>query len=212
MAEAIVYTKEGKESGREPLEPALFEGKVNGALLYEYTRAYRANQRLGTHQTKTRAEVSGGGKKPWRQKGTGRARAGSNTSPIWVRGGKSHGPRPRDYSIRLPDRKKRGALISALSEKASKNAVRVLDELKLSAPRTAEMAALLAALKLNGAKNLFVVNGYDRNLFLAARNLPWTLVRRQNALNAYDVQDCANLIFTQESLKVLTERLLKEKD
>lgn len=210
MAEAIVYTKEGKESGRKPLEPALFESRVNSPLLFEYIIAYRANQRMGTHKTKTRAEVSGGGIKPWRQKGTGRARAGSNTSPIWVRGGKSHGPQPRDYSIRLPAGKKSGALISALSEKAKQNAVKVLGELKLKAAKTSEMVSILEALKLTGLKNLFVVKAYDKNLFLAARNLPNIEIRRATTLSAYDVLNCQNLVFTSDALEALTAKLMKK--
>jgi large subunit ribosomal protein L4 len=207
MAKAIHYSKEGKEIGKIDLTQAVFGKKVNDHLLYESIRAHLANQRQGTVKTKSRSEVSGGTSKPWRQKGTGRARAGSNTSSVWVRGNKSFGPRPRDYRTALPKKKKRGAFLCSLSAKAGENRVKVIDELRAESPKTRTVAVLVGAMQLDSDKNLFVVDQYDKNLFLSVRNLKNTDIRKVGSLNAFDVLNCANLIFTRSALESLEKKL-----
>jgi large subunit ribosomal protein L4 len=212
MAEAVKYTKAGKASGKTDLDPALFGHKVNDHLLYEYINAYMANQRLGTAKAKGRSEVSGGTSKPWRQKGTGRSRAGSNTSPIWVRGGKAFGPTPRDYTVKLPKKKKRKAMLYALSVKAGEDGIKVIEDLKVNNPKTKDMADIVKTMALNAHKNLFVVENYDRNLFLSTRNLKHAEIKRLRNLNPYDVLNAGNLIFTESSLTRLKETLLAKED
>jgi len=209
MAEAKVYTIAGQESGQMQLSPDVFEGKVNKSILFEYATTFLANKRLGTHKTKTRAEVSGGGLKPWRQKGTGRARAGSNTSPVWVRGGKAHGPIKRDYSLGMPKQKKDIALVSALSEKAKNNNVIILESFSSISPKTSGFNLILKALGLKG-KSLFVVDKFEKNLFLASRNIKDVEIMKYNLINAFAVMHCKNLVITKEALSVLEKKLKKE--
>ncbi len=207
MAEAVLYTKEGKESGKAKLDPELFEQPVNDNLVWEYVKQYLANQRLGTARTPIRKEVSGGTTKPWRQKGTGRARSGSNTSAVWVRGNKAFGPKPRDYYSAIPKKKRRGALICVLSLKAKENHVGIMDELAIGSPKTKEMAAVVKAMKLGEKKNLFIVDHYDKNLFLAARNIKGTEIVKAAQVNPYDILNSENLILTKKSITELKNRL-----
>jgi len=137
-----IISKDGK-NGKEIELPKLFETKINEHLLYEAVKCYLANQRQGNSQTKTRAEVSGGGRKPWKQKGTGRARAGSNTSPVWKRGSKAHGPEPRLYKTNLNRIARRKALHMALSVRASEGGLQVLDALEVATPKTKEIVTVL---------------------------------------------------------------------
>jgi large subunit ribosomal protein L4 len=161
------------------------------------------NQRQGTHKTKNRSEVSGGGKKPWKQKGTGRARQGSNTAPQWVRGGKAHGPLPHLYKRDINKKVKRRSLLSALTVKANESSVYVIEKLALAAPKTKDLVKLLAAAKLDGKKNLIVVESADQNLLLAARNLPTVLVQGVWDLNTYNLLNADNVIFTDAAVKAL---------
>ena len=210
MAEAICYNKEGKESGRQKLDAELFEAGANDHVVYEYVKAYLNNQRQGTHKGKIRSEVSGGGVKPWRQKGTGRARSGANVSPIWVRGGKAFPPRPHAYYSRLPRQKRLKAFRIALSLKAAENRIKVLDGLIFDMPKTSAVAALLKSMNLYQNKTLILVEKYDKNLFLASRNIKNTEVRKVANVNAFDVLNAENLLVTRESLSGLKERFLEK--
>jgi large subunit ribosomal protein L4 len=207
MAEAVVYTKEGKESGKAELDPALFARPVKDHLIWEYVKQYLANQRLGTAETPNRKSVSGGTAKPWRQKGTGRARAGSNTSAVWVRGNKAFGPRPRDYYSVIPKKKRRGAMLCVLSLKANESKVGLMDDLAVSAPKTKEIASIVKTMNLDEKKNLFVVDKFEKNLFLAARNLKGTEVIKAAQVNPYDILNSENVIFTKKSIAALKTRL-----
>jgi large subunit ribosomal protein L4 len=165
----------------------------------------QANRRAGTAATKTRAFVRGGGKKPWRQKGTGRARAGSIRSPLWVGGATIFGPQPRDYSYRLPASARRAALCSALAVKAREGKLLVLDKIELEAPKTKVLLQLLAAFQVENA--LIVIPSRDDALERAARNLPYVKVLRAEGANVYDLLRYDRLILTQEAVQALTGRL-----
>lgn len=209
MAQVTLYNKEGKEKGKETLVDSLFDVPANDALVYEYVVGFLANQRQGTHKSKKRSEVSGGGVKPWRQKGTGRARSGSNTSSIWVRGNKAFGPTPRDYYSTIPVKKKRGAFLCALSMKARDNKIVLIEDMGVTAPKTKEVVGLFKALKVDGGKNLIVVEQFEKNLFLAARNIKNTEIRKVAQLNAYDLLNCETVLMSKKSLEVLQAKYEK---
>ncbi len=189
------------------LSDAVFGVKPNRHLLYEAVKHYRARQRRGTHSTKTRAAVSGGGAKPWRQKGTGRARVGSSRNPLWRKGGVAHGPRPRDHSFRLPGKVQRGALRSALSLRAGQNAVTLVNGFPLEAPSTRTFKSQLDGI-LSESKRLLVVDVRPSEaLSLSARNLPFVEVRSVAALHCYDVLAAQHVVLSEEAASVLEERL-----
>jgi len=204
MAKAKLHAANGAFKSEIDLPASHFEAPVSEAAMYNAVDVYMGNQRQGTHKTKNRSEVSGGGKKPWKQKGTGRARQGSNTAPQWVRGGKAHGPLPHLYKRDINKKVKRRALLSALTVKANESAVYVIENLALSAPKTKDLVKLLAAAKLDGKKNLIVVPEADENLLLAARNIPTVLVQRVWDLNTYSLLNADNVIFTDAAVKALT--------
>jgi large subunit ribosomal protein L4 len=206
MAKAKLHAADGAFKSEIDLPASHFEAPVSEAAMFNVVDVYLGNQRQGTHKTKNRAEVSGGGKKPWKQKGTGRARQGSNTAPQWVRGGKAHGPLPHGYRRDLNKKVRRRALLSALTTKANESAVYVIENLALSAPKTKDLIKLLAAAKLDGQKNLIVVPEADKNLLLAARNLPTVLVQRVGDLNTYSLLNAQNVIFTDAAVKALTAK------
>lgn len=205
-----VYNTEGKEIDKIELDSSVFDGRVNIHALYQAVNAYRANQRKGLAQTKTRGEVSGGGRKPWRQKGTGRARVGSIRSPLWRHGGVVFGPHPRDFSYNLPKKIKTLALKSSLSAKIKENNFLVLDNLKLEKPKTKEAAKIFFNLKLNirkGNRLLLLLDRMDTNLKLALRNLNFLNFNLAKDTHAYEVLAAGKLIITKTGLKELTERL-----
>jgi large subunit ribosomal protein L4 len=206
MAKAKLYSKDGSAKSEVELPQEFFSQEVNLPAIHEVITVYRGNQRQGTAKTKGRSEVSGTNQKPWKQKGTGRARAGSNKSPVWVRGGKAHGATPRDYTRDLNKKFKSKVFRSALSYMASEQKVHVFEELSLSAPKTKELAGILSKAELNNKKNIMVTHETERNLFLAARNLATTELRRVEDLNTYDVMYPDNLIFTQAALGALSEK------
>jgi large subunit ribosomal protein L4 len=206
MAKAKLHAANGAFKSEIDLPASHFEAPVSEAAMYNAVDVYMGNQRQGTHKTKNRSEVSGGGKKPWKQKGTGRARQGSNTAPQWVRGGKAHGPLPHLYKRDINKKVKRRALLSALTMKANESAVYVIENLTLSAPKTKDLVKLLAAAKLDGKKNLIVVPEADENLLLAARNIPTVLVQRVWDLNTYSLLNADNVIFTDAAVKALTSK------
>ena len=203
--EVSVVDPRNAEVGKVTL-PAAFSEQVRDGLLFEQVLSQRASRRSGSAATKTRAEVSGGGKKPWKQKGTGRARAGSSRSPIWRGGGAAFGPRSRSYAYRLPRTARRAALASALSQKARDGPVRVIDSLRLDQPKTKRMQEILSALGINSSV-LIVGAGEDRNLELSARNLPYTRVMTVAGLNVYDVLRHEILLIQRDALPVIEERL-----
>ncbi len=191
--------------GEITLPAEVFSGPVRRHLLYETVRMQQANRRAGTAATKTRGFVSGGGKKPWRQKGTGRARAGSTRSPIWRGGATLFGPQPRDYSYRLPASARKAALRSALAAKAREGKVMVLDRIALEAPKTKLLAQLMATLNVQSA--LIVVPERDDALERAGRNLPLVKVLRAEGVNVYDLLRYERLILTQDAVQALNGRL-----
>src|SRR6267142_4660427 len=168
---AKIYGHDGAEKGTAALPDELFGQQVNEHLLWMSVKRYLGNQRQGTAKVKSRAEVSGGGKKPFRQKGTGRARQGSNTSPLMPGGGRAFGPRPRDYRTELPRQQRHLALTSALSLRASENAVSVLDQLPLTEVKTAAVAAVLKSLGLNAKRTLLVLAEHDERVWKSCRNI-----------------------------------------
>lgn len=184
---------------------AIFRAKPRPHLLHQTVIMQLANRRAGSAATKTKGFVSGGGKKPWRQKGTGRARAGSIRSPIWVGGGTTFGPQPRDYSYRIPRTARREALLSALSLKHRDGKIIVVDKLELDAPKTKLMVEALAELKVDSA--LIVISQSDAKIERSARNLPKIKVLRVEGLNVYDLLRYEHLILTDGALKLLEERL-----
>jgi large subunit ribosomal protein L4 len=187
------------------LNEAIFGAKTRPHLLHQTVVMQLANRRAGSAATKTKGFVSGGGKKPWRQKGTGRARAGSIRSPIWVGGGTVFGPQPRDYSYRLPRKARREALLSALSLKNREGKIIVVDKLELEAPKTKLMVNALAELKVDSA--LIVIPQPDAKIERSARNLSKVKVLRVEGLNVYDLLRYEHLILTDGALKLMEERL-----
>jgi large subunit ribosomal protein L4 len=176
-------------------------------VLQDYVVAYQANQRQGTRSTKTKSEVAGSGKKPWKQKGTGRARAGMVRSPIWRKGGVVFGPRPHDFSRELPQKIKRLAFRKALSERLAANDVVVVDDIALSSPKTKEFLGVLGKLKLGGTKTLIVQDGINNNLMLASRNLPHVNVTLAGSVNAYDLLCFDKIVFTKKAFDKTADRL-----
>ncbi len=175
-------------------------------LIYLAVEAYRAAQRRGTHKTKTRSEVTASGRKPWRQKGTGRARAGTASSPLWRSGGTAHGPQPRSYEKKMSVRERKNALKSALSRKLADEGVLVIDSLDLESHKTAELARALG--KLGAAGKVLLVDRFDNdNLSLAARNNPRLKTVDALAVNVYDVVDRPHLVFSEQALGRLVEVL-----
>jgi large subunit ribosomal protein L4 len=200
-----VVSQQNAVVGEMALPPAVFSQPVRRHLLYEVVRMQQANRRSGTAATKTRAFVSGGGKKPWRQKGTGRARAGSSRSPLWRGGAVIFGPQPRDYSYRLPASARRAALCSALAAKVREGKLIVLDKIALEAPKTKLLVKLMSELKVESA--VIMTQGRDDGLERAARNLPLIKVLRTEGANVYDLLRYDRLILTQDAVQALTERL-----
>jgi large subunit ribosomal protein L4 len=172
MIEAPLYAATGKKSGNLALPADYFDGTVNEPVMHQAVKVFLSNQRQGTHATKTRRWVTGGNQKPWRQKGTGRARQGSTRSPLWPGGGTVFGPHPRDYTQDIPKKQRQLARRSALNARAREGSLWVVDSLGFEGPKTAKLVALLAAMGLNGQKVLILTNGINRNLYLSGRNLP----------------------------------------
>jgi len=211
MAEPVnvpILSQQNERVGEFTLPPAVFAQPVRRHLLYEAVKMQDANRRAGTAATKTRGFVSGGGKKPWRQKGTGRARAGSSRSPLWVGGATIFGPQPRDYSYRLPASARRAALASALALKAREGKLLVLDKLELEAPKTKLIAKVMADLQVKSG--LIVVPAKDVALERAARNLPTIKVLRAEGANVRDLLRFEHLIVTPQAVNALTARIAAE--
>lgn len=193
--------------GQVDLPADLFGAPVREYLLHEVVRMQLANRRAGTHATKTRGQVSGGGRKPWRQKGTGRARAGSSRSPVWVGGATIFGPQPRDYSYRMPASARRSALCSALSGKLRDGQVKLVDSLQLEAPKTKILVGLLKDLGVRSA--VILIPERDDAIERAGRNLPDVKVLRVDGANVYDLLRFETLVLTKESVEALNRRLAR---
>jgi large subunit ribosomal protein L4 len=200
-----VFKMDGSGGATVSLPEKVFGVAPNEAVVHSYVVAYLANQRQGNASTLTKGLVSGGGTKPWRQKGTGRARAGSIRSPLWPGGGIIFGPSPRDYYIQLPKKQKRLALVSALSDKARTERIKVLEGLQLPDHKTRHMATLINALGLAGQKILILDESADRNPYLASRNIPRVKVSRARLVSAYDVLNADYVVITVAGLKEIEE-------
>ncbi|MBD3425314.1 MAG: 50S ribosomal protein L4 [Candidatus Latescibacteria bacterium] len=205
MANAKVYDFKGGAAGEVALPAGLFECEVNRDVLYEVVRAYLANQRSGTASVKGRSDVNFSKKKPYRQKGTGRARAGARSSPIWRKGGVAFGPRPRDYRINVPRKMKRKALKSALSDKGYENSVVVVKNLGMEEPRTRVFTEFLKSAELEGRKILLAVDKYDENIYKSVRNIPGIKYILGRNLNAYDILNAEVLMLTDQTVTSLEE-------
>ena len=209
-----VYNCDGKEVDTIKLDNSVFDGTINNSVVYQAINAFRANQRKGLAATKTRGEVSGGGKKPWKQKGTGRARVGSTRSPLWRHGGVVFGPHPRDFSYELPRKIKTAALKSSLNSKVIEKRLFVLDELKLKSPKTKDVVAILTNLKVDFKKAkannvLLLVEKIDPNFTKATRNIECLKVNVATDTNVYEVLNSRKLIVTKDGLNELTKRMKK---
>jgi len=204
-----VKNSQGKAAGELEVKFELVEGGKGTQAVHDTVVAFRAAQRMGTACTKTAGEVAGTNKKPWRQKGTGRARAGSFQSPLWVGGGVVFGPRPRDFSKKVNARTRQLALRKALSERLKAGDVIVVDDLKLSSPKTKEFVGVINALDLKGT-TLVVSTGVDKNLTLASRNIPEVALTTSDLLNTYDVLRPSKLLFTKSAFEKVEARLNKE--
>ena len=205
MAKVQVFNQTGKKTKEIDAPKEVFSYPVKEHLIYEAVVNFRSNQRRGTASTKTRAEVRGGGRKPWRQKGTGRARAGSIRSPIWRKGGVVFGPKYRDYTYSIPKKARRNALKSALSMKLEENKILVLESLEFKEPKTKEGMKFLRDL---GLESVLIIDSHEnKNLFLSLRNIPLVKAIDQNQVNVYDVLNYESLVFTKKAFDSLVERL-----
>lgn len=200
-----IYDLKGKAVGEFGMDKNIFTGAVNRSALYQAVLMYNSNARQGNASTKTRGDVSGGGKKPWRQKGTGRARAGSSRSPLWRGGGTIFGPHPRDYHYEIPKKLKRLAFLSCLNMKLNDEKVKGLEALKLAEPKTKNIRTLLDAMKLDG-KTLLVVDKIDENLSRASRNMQEVTLRNLKDVSTMDVLKCDTMIISKPALEKLHER------
>lgn len=206
MPKVKLYDMNGKEQGEVELSDAVFGAEINEALMHDVVLMYQANQRQGTSATKTRGLVSGGGKKPWRQKGTGRARAGSTRSPLWRKGGTIFGPQPREYGYTMPRQARRAALRSALSAKVKAGEMILVDRLALDQAKTREMARVLENLKAaDGA--LIVTDQPDEALRRSSRNIPGVDVVGAAGLNVYSVLTHDRIVMTRDAAAEVEEAL-----
>lgn len=200
-----VYNSEREKVSTLELDEGIFGAEVKEHLLYAAVRWQRARTQAGTHKVKERAEVRGGGKKPWRQKGTGRARHGSIRSPLWRGGGIAHGPKVRSHAFKLNKQVRRAALCSALSRRVAENGLLVLDSLELPEIKTRRIVEFMKRFELEDM--LLVLDSADQNLMLSARNLPKVKVLLAEGLNVYDVLDHRNVVATQGAVAAITDRL-----
>jgi len=211
---ANLYAADGSVKGSVELPESVFGLEPNNALLHSVIVGYLANQRQGTAKTKGRSEVSGGGKKPWKQKGTGRARAGSNTSPVWARGGKAHGAKPRDYRQGITRKMRRKALLCAYSTRASEEKISVISGLAIEQPKTKIVSDLLGKIGVFGdgktycGKTLLIISQDSKNVYLSGRNIKDVDVKVVADVNAYDVIRASNIIFADENLVSKIEELV----
>jgi len=206
-----IYKIDGSLTGRQvELNPKVFDIQPNDHAIYLAVKAYLANQRQGTAKAKERSEVSGGGKKPWRQKGTGRARAGSIRSSLWVGGGTVFGPKPRDYEMKLPKKVKLLARLSALTYKARNNQIVVVEDFNLDQPKTKEMFNIIKALNLNDKKTLLLTGSYSKNIYLSGRNIPTLNVLEAQKASTYDILNNKVLLLQESALNLINQQFSHE--
>ncbi len=203
MATVSVFNMDGKEVDKIDLSDAVFGVEINEHLVHMAVQQQLANNRQGTQKAKTRSEVSGGGRKPWRQKGTGHARQGSTRSPQWTGGGIVFAPVPRDYSFKMNKKEKRAALKSALSSRVAEEKLIVLDELKLDGIKTKEFAKVMKNLNLD--KALVVINGNDENIQMSAKNIPTVKTASTATINVFDVLKYNTVVLTKDAVKTIEE-------
>jgi large subunit ribosomal protein L4 len=205
MPELDIKDKNNSSVGKIDLAEDVFGVSAKDGVVHNAVVNFLANQRQGTHATKTKGLVRGGGKKPWKQKHTGRARAGSSRSPLWRGGGIVFGPQPRDYAYDLPRKAKKLALKAAISGKLSDGEITLIDELSLEKPRTQEMASILEKFDLIGKSVLIVIPEYNEAVLLSARNIPGVTVRRVSDLNSYEVAAHSRMLMTKRAAVMLAE-------
>ena len=204
MAKVSVLNMKGENVGDIELNDEIFNVDVNEHLIYMAVKQQLANNRQGTQKAKTRSEVRGGGRKPWRQKGTGHARQGSTRSPQWKGGGVVFAPVPRDYSFKMNRKEKRAALKSALSDKCQNGRIIVLDEIKMEEKKTKAFAEMMTAVGADG-KALVVLGGHDENVILSARNLPKVKTSESTTINVYDIVNAGTLVLTKDAVQKIEE-------
>lgn len=209
MPQVAKYNTTGSQVGEINLADSVFNQNVNEHAVHQVITAQLAAIRQGTASTKTRGEVRGGGRKPWRQKGTGRARHGSIRSPLWVGGGIVFGPKPRDYQQKVPKKVKRMALRSILTDKLKNDSLIVLEDLKFDQPKTKQMAEVLNNLKLDGKKVVIIIPEKDANIYLSTRNIPGVKTLLVEALNAYDLLNNDYIVIANEALEKIEEVLAR---
>jgi large subunit ribosomal protein L4 len=202
-----VYTVDGKVKGQIELNETIFNAKINDVLIYELIKAANANLRQGTHDTKERSLVSGGGAKPWRQKGTGRARQGSIRAPQWKGGGVVFGPHPRDYRIELPKGIKQEAYRSLLSLKFKEGAVKVVEDFAIESGKTKDIASI--AKKLNVKKGVLITDSEDTMLKRAIRNIPWFVYNNVKRLSSRDIFYTQTVLITESAAKIINSKYAK---
>jgi large subunit ribosomal protein L4 len=205
--EIKLFDASGAEVGTRPVGASIFGVRVRTGLIHEVIRWQRAKWRAGTHKVKTRAEASGGGKKPWRQKGLGKARSGSNTSPVWVGGGVAHGPKPRSYEFSLNKKLKKKVLCGALSSRVTEGKCYALTEFGLTEPKTREAAATLGKIGLEGKKTLLVVGEADTAGVKSTRNIDRVKPLSASGVTTYDVVNSEYVLFTEAGLKEFESRM-----
>ncbi len=205
MAKVQIRNLKNKPVGELELNDAVFDYSASETLVWEAVRAFLAGRRKGTHKTKNRVEVRGGGGKPWRQKGTGRSRVGSLRSPLWRTGGTVFGPQPRDYSQRFPRKKKRGAVRMVLSDKLRNERIIVVQDFQLESHKTSDFSALLKVFDVTG--KVLVVDDENRNLYLGSRNLPGVTMVPTSGVNVYDLLNCEHLMISRQAVEKLEESL-----
>jgi len=204
-----VLNTQGKKVEEVSIDSGVFDGTINMSLMHQAVVTYLANQRKGLACTKTRGDVSGGGKKPWRQKGTGRARFGSSRNPVWRGGGVAFGPKPHSYYKELPKKMKGLAFKSALNAKLRDKELMLLDELKLDSAKTKKFAEIVGKLKLDEEKVCFVVKVLENNLKLATRNIKKVEVFSASSVHTIEILDCSKLVLTKNALRAIEERVKK---
>lgn len=205
MPKVTLYKQDGTENGQIELNDAIFGIEPNESVVFDAVIMQRASMRQGTHAVKNRSQVRGGGRKPWRQKGTGRARQGSIRSPQWVGGGVVFGPTPRSYAYKLPKKVRRLAIRSALSMKAAEDQIKVIEGLSFEAPKTKAFKDILT--NLNLGKTLVVLEGDNDNAYLSARNLPNVKVIDEHNVNVLDVVNYDTILITKQALETVEEAL-----
>ena len=205
MAEIKVYNMQGEEAGTMELNDAVFQAKINVPLMHQAVVLNQASERRGTHESKTRGEVSGSTKKPWRQKGTGRARVGTKRNPVWTGGGAAFGPHMREYGFKMPKKMRRAALRSALSAKLADNDIIVFDALTMDAPKTKEMVTLLN--KVAALNSIVVLADFDENVIKSLRNIANVNVTDASGINVYNILAQRKLVLTKDAVAKIEEVL-----